>query len=177
MADPLLDLEMRRRIVAHIQGYPGLHAREIARQLGIDQSLLEYHLERLAAGGHVLLEFDSRFKRAYPRPAGAAVPATPSERRMLGALRDDIHLSIVLHLLNAGPLAHKDLAERVGLSKSLLSYHLDKLQARSLVRKGADGRFAVQSPDRVEAMLLRHQPTEDFLSRFVSLWDAFYEST
>ncbi len=168
----LLDLEMRRRLVALVGAYPGLHVREAARQLGTSTALVEYHLGLLLEAGLVEARRDERYVRVYavtgPRPS-------EEERGLLALLRERLPLRITLFLLDRGePVKHGEVADALELGKSKLSFHLRKLEAAGLVAKTADGQFEVLHPRRVQRLLWTYQPTPDLRSEFADVWLSLY---
>ena len=168
----LLDLEMRRRFVALVAAYPGLHVREAARQLGTSTALVEYHLGLLLEAGLVEAKRDERYVRVYPvtgpRP-------TDEERRLLALLREKLPLRVTLFLLDRGePAKHGEIADALGLGKSKLSFHLRKLEAAGLVAKAADGQFEAVDPKRVQRLLWTYQPTPDLRQEFADVWLSLY---
>lgn len=170
-SDPLLGLEMRRRLYATVRQYPGLHVREAARQLGTSLALVEYHLAKMRDSGLVTVEKDDRYARIYPRDAAAP---DPRDRAAVAVLRERLPLQVTLRLLDQGPAKHKGLAEALGMGKSKLSFHLRKLEAAGLVAKDMEGRFAVVDPSRVQRLLLAYPPTQDLRDEFADVWLALY---
>src|ERR1044072_4993180 len=170
MDDPL-QLDIRRRLYALVQSYPGVHVREAARQLGTSMALVEYHLNLLREHGLVTVQKDDRYARLYPVDAPAPKPA---DREAVGLLRPRRPRPLPLCLLDDGPQKHKDLAEALGLGKSTLSFHLRKLEAAGLVRKDADGTFAVREPARVLRLLLAFPPTKGLRDEFADMWLSLY---
>jgi DNA-binding transcriptional ArsR family regulator len=171
MADDLLALDMRRRLVATVREYPGIHVREAARQLGTSLALVEYHLALLRQAGLVAVEKDERYVRLYPKDAAAP---TQAERAAVAVLRERLPLQVTLHLLHQGPAKHKDLAEALGMGKSKLSFHLRKLEAAGIVARDGDGRFAVADAPRVERLLTAFPPTKDLRDEFADVWLGLY---
>ena len=163
-------LETRRRFLRMVRDYPGLHLREIARQMDTSVALVEYNLPFLVDAGAVRTEQDERYLRVYPVGEGAP---TRAERALLGPLRSEIALHIVLFLLDRGPTRHKDICEALDLGKSKLSFYLRKLEDAGLVRQAKDG-FTVEKPARVKRLLLERRPTPDLRERFAELWLGFY---
>jgi predicted ArsR family transcriptional regulator len=160
------------RLLALVEAYPGLHVRELARQLGTSVALVEYHLEALERQGKVELRPDLRYRRAYLRGAGA-VPA--ADRKALDLLRRRLPLRIVLELLNApGPLRHAELAERLGMGKSKLSFHLQALEQAGLVERDGAGALRAREAGRLRRLLERWKPTPDVLSEFEDAWSELY---
>lgn len=168
----LLDLDMRRRLVALVAAYPGLHVREAARQLETSMALVEYHLALLTEAKLVEVRKDERYARLYPvqgpRPSDA-------EADLLALLRERLPLRITLFLLDrAEPVKHGEIAGALKLSKSKLSFHLRKLEAAHIVRKTPEGSFEVVRPREVQRLLWTYQPTPDLRQEFAAVWLALY---
>lgn len=173
MTDPVLELETRRRILAAVREYPGLHLRELARQLDTSVALVEYHVPFLVDAGLVRAETDQRYQRLYP--LGEAVPLSKRDRRWLGLLRERLPLQVVLHLLHPDCTGrHKDIADRLGMGKSKLTFHLQKLSRAGLVEKTGEGTFHLVDAARVSRLLLENKPTPDLREEFAGLWLDFY---
>ena len=170
--EPLLDLDMRRRLYAVVREYPGIHVREAARQIGTSQALVEYHLALLRDNGLVTVEKDDRYARLYAKDAAAAPDR--KDRAAVAVLRERLPLQVTLRLLDQGAAKHKDLAEALGMGKSKLSFHLRKLEAAGIVTKDAEGRFAVQDPKRVQRLLATYPPTKDLREEFADVWLDLY---
>jgi DNA-binding transcriptional ArsR family regulator len=166
------ELDIRRRIVRLVREYPGLHVREVARRLETSVALVEYHLPPLLESGLLQEQRDERYQRLF-----APGPGTPDAqaRRALGLLRARIPLQVTLHLLENGPSKHGQMAEALGLGKSKLSFHLRKLEGAGLVRKEADGQFALTDPKGTERLLLQHGPTPELKEEFADLWLGLYD--
>jgi predicted transcriptional regulator len=142
-----LDLQMRRRIYALIQEYPGLHIREAARQMETSVALVEYHAAILRDNGLVREERSDRYVRLFPMPSDGRAP-TSDEVAFLSLLRERLPLRIVLFLLDHEvPQKHKAISEGLDLGKSKLSFHLRKLEKAGLVQKTTEGGPSASSPD------------------------------
>lgn len=168
----LLELAMRRRLLALVAEYPGLHVREAARQLGTSLALVEYHVALLEQSGLVEVRRDERYARLYA--AGRAAPGD-ADRAVLGVLRARLPLQVTLYLLDRGePAKHGEVAQALGIGKSKLSFHLRKLEAAGVVAKTPEGAFTVVQPRRVQRLLWTYQPTPDLRESFAELWLSLY---
>lgn len=156
---------MRRRIMELVQEYPGLHLREVARQLDTSVALVEYHAAALVDDGEVELVQDKRHHRLFPPDHGLP-------RRAVIALRDPKTLQVVLHLL-AQPATHAELVHRTGLGKSTLSFHLRRMEDAELV-VNQERTYHLVDPDRVRELIADNRPTPNLLRRFSDLWDDLY---
>lgn len=168
----------RRRIYELVERYPGLHQREIARQLGLRPSHAEHHLRRLLKAG-LLREVEADgYVRYFPRvaaPGPAAANAIgAAEARWLALLRQPRPLQIVGILLHADGLPLTELAARTKISAGTLTYQVDKLEEAGIVARVKDGRLTrarLTDRERLVALLLDHEPPEDLVAGFESLWD------
>ena len=170
----VLGLETRRRLFAQVQAYPGLHVRELARQLDMSVALVEYHLQVLHANDLVRVQDEPGFKRVYP--AGIAeVQVADKDRVALAVLRKRIPLRITLFLLDHGrPASHGTMAQQLDLGKSKLSFHLRALEKAGVVRRADDGHYEAVGAKRLLALLLQSPPTPDLRREFGRLWLSLY---
>lgn len=168
----LLDLAMRRRVLGAIAQYPGLHVREIARQLGTSLALVEYHLGLLERAGLVEVQRDDRYARAYAQQTSGP---NAEERGILALLRERLPLQVTLHLLDRDePVKHGEIAQTLALGKSKLSFHLRKLEAAGVVQRTPEGAFTLVAPRRIERLLWTYKPTPDLREEFAKAWLALY---
>src|SRR5438034_9609633 len=109
--------------------------------------MLSYHLGYLERNGVLKSEEDGHRKRYFI--ARAFVEA---QRRILAVLRQDVPRKIVIELLSYGERTFGELQMSVGVSKSTLSYHLQKLMNREvLLRTKRDRNSGFTIKERAEA--------------------------
>jgi DNA-binding transcriptional ArsR family regulator len=87
---------------------------------------------------------------------------------------------VVAVLLDEGPLLVGETADRVGVARSTLSWHRDRLERAGLVEARPDrGRtlLSVADPERTARLLDRADPSlpERLVDRFTRLVDALLE--
>ncbi len=173
----VLDLRNRRRIFEVLSRYPGLHLRELERQLGLDVRALKHHLEFLERHEAVVSMTQNGYRRFYPRQwdAGAFRERIGAlEKRALGLLRRRTFLQLILVLLEGGALSVKEIKERTGLAASTLSHHLSKLEGLPLVGSKREGRIKLYwatDPQATVQLLLKYRPTQDLIEDFLDLWE------
>src|SRR2546426_8665706 len=165
-----LELESRRRIYDFLTANPGVHLRKIGQVLGMSTGMLSYHLGYLERNGILKSEEDGHRKRYFI--ARAFVEA---QRRILAVLRQDVPRKIVLELLLFGERTFGELQASVGVSKSTLSYHLQKLMHREVLLRGRREResvFSIKDLEEVRKLLLANQSSfqDDAVDRFADLW-------
>lgn len=137
----LLDQPTRERVFAFVKENPGSHYREIRRALDLPNGVLVHHLDVLVREGFVRAQRDGMYRRFYP--AGSLVPpaapvADTSER--------------VLAFVRANPGATgSSVARALAASPSLVSYHVDRLEATGRLARAREGREVRLYPlDRIE---------------------------
>lgn len=169
MADGL-ELESRRRIYDFLTANPGVHLRRIGQVLGMSTGMLSYHLGYLERNGLLKSDEDGHRKRYF-----IARGLAEAQRRILAILRQDVPRQIVLELLMHGERTFGELQLSVGVSKSTLSYHLQKLMGRELLLRAKREResvFSIKDMEEVRKLLLANQSSfqDDAVDRFADLW-------
>ena len=163
--------DVHSRIVALVRGFPGIHLREVARQLDVSEALAGYHLDLLVAEQRIRSEVRDGYRRFY---VAGAHPETARERELLALLRQRVPLRIILILLERGTVMHADLADKLDLSKAAVSYQLGKLVDAGVVEHAEGGGFRLVDRPGIERALKRWKPTPDVIERFSDLWESFY---
>jgi DNA-binding transcriptional ArsR family regulator len=155
----LLSLRNRRRIVDHVAEHPGVHLRQVARDLGLALGTTEHHLHLLVRHG-VLDVGQAQGQSCY------FTPGTPHEDRLLWVvLRQDAQRRVLRLLAGDPDLGTVELARRLGLSKAAVAYHLQRLEAWGFVERIRVGRqrlLRVHRPEvlaNIVAVLDEERPT------------------
>jgi len=169
-----LELESRRRAYELVAAAPGLHLRELARQLELDVRTVEYHLRQLEKHGLVAPLEEGGFRRFFPRTADGrrAEVVDARDKPTLGLLRRPVPLYVSLVLLARDVATHGDLARDAGVSPSTLSYHLERMESAGILGRRGLG-YVLREPERVARLLYAHRPTPDLIDRFLDLWEDF----
>jgi len=161
------DVDMRRRVLELVRKFPGLHLREIQRQLDTSAMLAEYHLNILEKLSLITSVEEKNYRRFFPN-SELPRPLSQEDKRALGLLRQEIPLGILLLLLERKELAHGQIADALHLRKSTLTYHLKLLQSVGIVARGTDGRaLRLSEPERILSLLRSYQLTQDLID---TLW-------
>jgi predicted transcriptional regulator len=166
--------DVRDRIERRIGDDPGIYFNELVRELDLAAGQVQYHLRRLTDADAV--EAAELFGRThyYPPEYG------DWERSALALLRRETSAEIVATLLDDGPQRPVDVAERVGIARSTLAWHADRLVDAGLLEKRFDGHQLVVADERRTAVLLETaDPTlpERLVDRYTRLVDLFLEET
>lgn len=161
----------RRRIVERVRSDPGVHFNALVRGLDMSPGQVQYHLGRLL-GDRIVAE-DCYGRTQYYPPSFDAW-----ERRALALLRRETSADVVAVLLESGETPATEVVERVGIARSTLSWHLDRLVDAGLVteRRDARGRVVldVGRPERTARLLRRARPSLPgrLVDRFTRLVDS-----
>lgn len=165
-----LELNSRRKIYEYLLVNPGMHLRRIGQALGISTGMLSYHLTYLEREGLLKSEAEGHRKRYFI--ARAFVEA---QRHILGILRQDVPRRIVVDILAHGDRTFSELRETAGVSKSTLSYHLQKMVERDLLvrsRRERESVFSIKNMEEVSRLLVANRQSfhDDAVDRFADLW-------
>ena len=168
--EDLLELETRRRIYDHIRQSPGLHLRQLQRELDMPLGTLEYHLHQMERASLVVTRQDGRFKAFYPHDE-----LDRRDRDILYYLRQPMPRRLAMEIVGEPGVSFQELSQRVPVGLSTLSFHLKKLKAAGLiqeVREGVRKTYMCTDADRVRALVVRYQATflDDVVDRFAEAW-------
>lgn len=164
--------DVRERIERRIHDDPGIHFNELVRELDLAAGQTQYHVRRLVDKGTVA--GDDLFGQTHYYPSSY----DEWERRALALLRRETSAEIVATLLDDGPSRPVDVADQIGVARSTLAWHTDRLVEAGLVEKRYDGHLlAICDEERTAVLLEDAEPTlpGQLVDRFTRLVDALLE--
>ena len=126
----ILDIENRKKIYALIKKHPGLNLSSIAEMLKMRVSLVDYHLTYLERYDLITSIKDDWFKHYYVKE-----DVSPLDRKIIVLLRKKSYLKIVLLIMKYPNSTHGEILEHLDISRSTLSYYLDKLLKKGIIVK------------------------------------------
>lgn len=119
----LLDHPVRANIMTTIQAHPGIHASQLARDVGVGWGTVSHHLDKLDRANLVTTRKVNNQKCFFEQ--GGAVSRQDMEAA--SAVKGDT-AGKVAGFVHAHPMtSQKDLAESLGISAALTSFHVKKL--------------------------------------------------
>jgi predicted transcriptional regulator len=127
--DQLLNHEMRMSIYDHIEKHPGQHFRNILKDMGLKSGVLTHHINMLEREEYIKSVQDGIYRRFY----------------IYGAETDGRHLLTehqqnILNTIKSDPgLSQTEIANKLGITRMLVNYHLKVLKNEGLIvtkRKG-----------------------------------------
>ena len=164
--------DVRDRIERRVREDPGVHFNELVRQLDLAAGQVQHHVRSLADDGSV------RGAKLFGRTHYYPPEYDAWERRALALLRRETSAEIVATLLDEGSSRPVDVAERVGIARSTLAWHTDRLVEADLVEKRYDGhQLVVADEHRTAELLEAADPSlpERLVDRFTRLVDGLLE--
>ncbi|MEW5760939.1 MAG: winged helix-turn-helix transcriptional regulator [Candidatus Thermoplasmatota archaeon] len=169
-----IDLESRKKIFDFVTSSPGCHMREIQRRLNMPLGTVEYHLRYLTRNELIILKDDGHYKRFYPKSTLASVDKT-----LLALLRQEIPRKIVMFLLLHPNSSFSKISDDFALSPSTVSFHLEKLVSKNVVKKEKVGRESIYSivneNETAKILLLhRHSFLDELIDSFVRAWSELH---
>ncbi|MCM2466256.1 winged helix-turn-helix transcriptional regulator [Methanoculleus oceani] len=137
-----LEHETRTAIYDHVRAHPGIRLGTLAQDLGINRGTLRYHLGRLQEFGMIATAavegrtgyFENRQKYSV------------LEEKVLIHLRNPNTRELLAILLESPEASRRELAERLGITASSVSWHLRRLRADGIVLQekiGGDVRYSL----------------------------------
>ncbi len=133
--DDVLHHDKREEIYGLIRAQPGIHAHEISERARIGWGTTVYHLRLLEGHQLVVSKRAGRYKRFFL--TSGAVGGT---KDAYGVLRNDTAARVGQFILKNPGVSQKDACAALGLSPSLVSWHVDRLEEAELVKKLKEGR-------------------------------------
>lgn len=161
-------------VADYVTEHPGVHFNALVYALGMTPERLLQVAEELKASNTITVaEF---YGKSHFYPPGY----DSREREVIALLRRETSRDILLTLLAEGSASPAAVVAEVGIARSTLEWHLDRLIEADLVRKERDG-WAVQlhleSPDETKRLLADLQPSlpDRWLDRTERLLDHLLE--
>ena len=154
--DPL-ELPLRKRITEYIRRNPGVHFRQISRDLELAIGQLDFHLNALIKGEVLVKEVVAGNTRYYVRDR-----FSKDERKAMSVLRREIPRGIVLFLMDSPGSTPTVILENFNFTSATLSYHLKRLERCGILEASQEGRerhYYVVDPELVRSLLVLYSAT------------------
>lgn len=135
--DEVLEHGKREEIYNLIREEPGIHAHEISSRAQIGWGTTVYHLRMLETNNLVTAQYSGRYKRFFANTGGFA-----ATKDMYAALKNPTTAKIAQEILRNPGITQKEISKAIGITPSLVAWHIGKLEEASLVRRVKEGRLA-----------------------------------
>jgi predicted transcriptional regulator len=128
----------QRRILDYIKAHPGVHLRQICRELGLAMGDVQYHIRRLERDGRVSFVRRGLYKFFYPSALFGE-----KQRDILSFLTLDTPRELLLSIVEKPDSGQDELARATAVSQPTVSWHLKRLIELGIVEKRQTGRMAM----------------------------------
>ena len=168
--EEVLKLKTRRQIYSYILKHPGLHEREISRQINIPLGTVDYHLFFLKKRGLVIDRSDGRYTRYY-----ITGKIGTRDKKIIAVLRQSVLRKVIMFLLLNPDSFHREICDHLGLAPSTISFHLSRLADLYIINRvqiGRETKYQVEEPEYISDLLITYQKSffDDAVDRFVEAW-------
>jgi len=124
----ILNLGIRSKIFNYILKNPGLHQRELSRELNIPKTTLRYHLQFLLKVEVIVSKFDGKNLCFF-----ISNKVSNIDKNHLNILRNKVDLKIILCLLIHIVGSRNLLSSELEQHPNTISYHLKKLRKEVII--------------------------------------------
>ena len=162
----LLKLNMRRDIFQFVLKYPGLHLRELSREMKLPYSTLEYHVNYLRKRELIVAKSEGKYQRFYVKGE-----VSNGEKDMMQLIRKDTPQKIVLLLLFTTCSSRKELSDNLEKHPTTIEFHLKKLMELGVVEEARVGEEGIYTNYRVTKIVAKKPMNNE---KFYLLKDPYY---
>jgi predicted transcriptional regulator len=153
----LLDLPLRKRITEYVRMNPGVHFRQISRDLDLAIGQLDFHLNALVKGEVLVKDSSTSNARYFVRDR-----FTREERKTMSFLRREIPRGIVIFMMEKGEATPHEILGSFSFTHATLSYHLKRLERAGILsveQRGRERYYHLQDPELIEMLLVLYRTT------------------
>jgi predicted transcriptional regulator len=114
---------LRERILDEISSSPGIHLRELHRNLGCAMGALQYHVRQLEEQRCITSVKSGNTRHFFP----SQYSCDEQVLRLTALIRNPVVSSIIMKCLASGRTTQADLSRLLSMDKSLVSYYVSHL--------------------------------------------------
>ncbi|HUK74905.1 MAG TPA: winged helix-turn-helix transcriptional regulator [Nitrososphaerales archaeon] len=166
----------QKRVLEYVTDHPGVHLRELCREVGLAMGAAQYHVGRLEKEGRIHSVRRGLYRFFFP-----AALFGERQRDVLGMLSLERPREILLNLVENPGSSQERLATATGVSQPTVSWHLKRLIELGIVERHQAGRAVTYSVfgggSEVAAFIKTYHPTvwERWSSRLADIFIAYSE--
>ncbi len=149
----LLEHPVRGQIFQTIQATPGIHASQIARDMGVGWGTVTHHLTKLEKARLVAARTVNNHKCYFEN--GGTVSRADME--VASALKNDTASGIAAFVVHHPMASQKQVAEALGISAALTSFHVKKLVSYGVLEKMRHGKETLLTTSEAMRRVLSSQ--------------------
>jgi len=146
----ILELENRKNIYEFINKHPGVHQREIIRNIKLSEGTVKYHLNYLIKNGFIDRKKSMGYSRFYPSKKIGTI-----EKKILDIFRQETPKQILLLLLLQFGMSQSDISMELEKDSKNISRYLNKLIDTGLIEPAVfrDGFMLTNRYETVKAVI------------------------
>jgi predicted transcriptional regulator len=151
--DDLLENANRSSIYSFIDENPGSTIARVSQARQIDRATVKYHLYKLENEGKIVLRKIGKYSRAF-RNSGTY---SDREQTVISHLQNGNSRTVLMLIMGQPGITNQELADRIGVKKNAVSWHIDRFTGDGLVYYIRDGKFKrYYVTDYIVPMLRQH---------------------
>jgi DNA-binding MarR family transcriptional regulator len=145
----VLEIEVKRRIYNYILKHPGIHLRQISKELDMPLSTLKYHLNGLIKHELIAIQSESKYYRYYIKDK-----VGNNNKKIMPYLRQKVPLNIILYLLLWVGASQIELSRSIKKHPTTVEFHLKKLVDAGIIERlpVKDGIITIPRSDNIKAL-------------------------
>jgi predicted transcriptional regulator len=164
----------QRRVLEYIKKHPGVHLRQICRELSLAMGDVQYHIRRLERDGRINSIRRGIYKFFYPSTLFGV-----RQRDVLSVLGLEMPRELLLNIVEKPGSTQEELAHATSVSQSTVSWHLKRLVDLGIIERRQQGRAmeytVVGSSVEIAEFIKAYHPTvwERWSSRLADIFIAY----
>ena len=167
----ILGIETKRRIFDHIQKHPGLHLRQLSKELETPLTTLKYHLKFLIKHDLISEQSENKYFRYYVKDS-----VGNGDKRTLPFLRQKVSLNIILYLLLMVGASQIELSRSLKKHPTTIEFHLKKMMDAGIVERLPSENGVITIPRSDNIKYLEYAPVSNEAVYKLSNPIALYET-
>jgi predicted transcriptional regulator len=135
--DDLLKNENRHNILNYVYSNPGATVADVAQAQSIERGTVKYHLFKLESEGKIVFNRMGKYSRIFRN----SHTYTDFEKVVIAHLQNQTSRSVLLMVLEEPGITNLEMAERLGVEKSAINWHINKFLNDGLINYRREGKF------------------------------------
>jgi predicted transcriptional regulator len=167
----VLELNIRKTIFELVRKHAGCHFRELERKSKLATGTIKYHLNYLVKNQLISEIKENNNIRYFPKGFNS------ENKRTLSVLRQKSVRNILLYILVHEYCNHEQIAKKVNLSNSTISWHLKKLIKSNIIQSHKEGRktyfkIKINKQDIINLLITYKESFLDQLvNNIIEMWE------
>lgn len=128
--------ENRETIISFISANPGCTESEILKSLGMKRGTFRYHVDKLKQANMLVSPRNGRLTRYFHRDF-----STDQGDGYFDSIKNDTRKNVLETILEVPGVTGKDLSAKLGVDKSTIHWHVNKLDEENFIRSERHGKF------------------------------------